>query len=304
VLGGGIVRVWRSPDGGNFLAPAALEHPALAAFRRVGDAVPWQDFPVERHWEFASGAADGTGDGGAVPIAAYRNGLPAILEHRLGTGTVLTITTPVSQPATDPDAWNTLATGFEPWPFVMLANESLRHVVDTADDRNIVAGRPAVLHVDRRDVPAAFVRSPAGDDFPAAIDQAQGTITVTATQVPGNYVVRAGGEAAGFIKGFSANLDAAATDTARLDDGLLRAVLGPAARVAHTEQELVRDVNLERVGAELSGWLLLLAAAVIAADWVVANRFYAPRGEPAAGTAAATGFPGPPPLAAAAEAGG
>jgi hypothetical protein len=111
-------------------------------------------------------------------------------------------------------------------------------------------------------------------------------------------------EVFGFIKGFSANLDAAATDTARLDDELLRAVLGPAARVAHTEQELVRDVNLERVGAELSGWLLLLAAAVIAADWVVANRFYAPRGEPAPGTAAATGFPGPPPLAAAAEAGG
>ena len=289
VLGGGIVRVWRSPDGDNFLTPAALEHPALAAFRRVGDAVPWQDFPVERHWEFASGAAEGAADGGAVPIAPYRNGLPAILEHRLGTGTVLTITTPVSQPATDPDAWNTLATGFEPWPFVMLANESLRHVVDAADDRNIVAGRPAVLHVDRRDVPAAFVRSPAGDDFAAAIDQALGTITVTATQVPGNYVVRAGGEAGGFVKGFSANLDAAATDAARLDDGLLRAVLGPAARVAHTERELVRDVNLERVGAELSGWLLLLAAAVIAADWVVANRFYAPRGEPAQAVAAEAG---------------
>jgi len=305
VLGGGIVRVWRSPDGGNFLAPAALEHPALAAFRRVGDAVPWQDFPVERHWEFASGGGDdGAADGGAVPIAAYRNGLPAILEHRVGTGTVLTITTPVSQPATDPDAWNTLATGFEPWPFVMLANESLRHVVDTSDDRNIVAGRPAVLHVDRRDVPAAFVRSPAGDDFPAAIDQARGTITVTATQVPGNYVVRAGGEAAGFVKGFSANLDAAATDTARLDDELLRAVLGPAARVARTEQELVRDVNLERVGAELSGWLLLLAAAVIAADWMVANRFYAPRGEPAPAAAADTGFARAPPLPAAAEAGG
>jgi len=161
-----------------------------------------------------------------------------------------------------------------------------------------------VLHVDRRDVPAAFVRSPAGDDFPAAIDQARGTITVTATQVPGNYVVRAGGEAAGFIKGFSANLDAAATDTARLDDGLLRAVLGPAARVAHTEQELVRDVNLERVGAELSGWLLLLAAAVIAADWMVANRFYAPRGEPVLAAAADTGFARAPPLPAAAEAGG
>ena len=303
VLGGGIVRVWRSPDGGNFLAPAALEHPALAAFRRVGDAVPWQDFPVERHWEFSGGTGNEE-DGGALPIAAYRNGLPAILEHRVGTGTVLTITTPVSQPATDPDAWNTLATGFEPWPFVMLANESLRYVVDTADDRNIVAGRPAVLHVDRHDVAAAFVRSPGGDDFPVAIDQARGTITVTATQLPGNYVVRAGGEAAGFVKGFSANLDAAATDTTRLGDDLLGVVLGPTARVARTEQELVRDVNLERVGAELSGWLLLLAAAVIAADWIVANRFYAPRGEQAPGNAATTGFVGPPPLPAVTEAGG
>ena len=33
-------------------AAAALDHPMLAAFRRVGDAVPWQDFPVSRHWEF------------------------------------------------------------------------------------------------------------------------------------------------------------------------------------------------------------------------------------------------------------
>jgi len=302
VLGGGIVRVWRSPDGGNFLAPTALDHPVLAAFRRVGDAVPWQDFPVERHWEFAV-AADAAGDGGALPIAAYRNGLPAILEHRVGAGLVITVTTPASQAANDPDAWNTLATGFEPWPFVMLANETLRHVVDVADDRNIVAGRPAVLHVDRRDVPAAFVRTPAGDDFPAAIDQSRGTITVTATQQPGNYVVRAGGEAGGFAKGFSANLDAAATDVLRLDDKLLQAVLGPAVRIARTEQELVRDVNLERVGAELSGWLLLLAAAVLAADWMLANRFYAPRDEPAAsGTATKADFAAPPPLPVATEA--
>ena len=302
VLGGGIVRVWRSPDGGNFFAPATLDHPVLAAFRRVGDAVPWQDFPVERHWEFTSSAA-GAADAGAVPVAAYRNGLAAILEHRVGAGLVITVTTPVSQAASDPEAWNTLATGFEPWPFVMLANETLRHAVETPDDRNIVAGRPAVLHVDRRDVPAAFVRTPAGDDFPAVIDQARGTITVSATQLPGNYAVRAGGEAAGFMKGFSANLDAAATDTVRLDDEVLHAMLGPASRIARTEQDLIRDVNLERIGAELSGWLLLLAAAVIAADWMLANRFYAPRADPAAtGSATKDAFAVPPPLPSSAEA--
>lgn len=280
LLGGRIKRVWRSPDGGNFLAPESLDHPILAPFRRVGDAVPWQDFPVQRHWEFETvedaAAADG-GAAGAIAVASYRNGLPAILEHRLGAGTVITVTTPVSQSANDPDAWNTLATGFEPWPFVMLANETLLHAIDTADDRNVIAGRPAVLHMERRDLPAAFVRTPAGDDFPAAVDPKRGTITVTATQVPGNYAIRSGGEAAGLAKGFSANLDAAATDTARLGDDSLAAIFGAAHRLARSERELVRDVNLERIGAELFGWLIILAAVAMAGDWIMANRFYTPR---------------------------
>jgi hypothetical protein len=290
LLGGRIKRVWRSPDGGNFLAPESLDHPILAPFRRVGDAVPWQDFPVQRHWEFEPvedvAAADGAA-AGAIAVAAYRNGLPAILEYRLGAGTVITVTTPVSQSANDPDAWNTLATGFEPWPFVMLANETLLHAIDTADDRNIIAGRPAVLHMERRDLPAAFVRTPAGDDFPAAVDPKRGTITVTATQVPGNYAIRSGGEAAGLAKGFSANLDAAATDTARLGNDSLAAIFGADHRLARSERELVRDVNLERIGAELFGWLIILAAVAMAGDWIMANRFYAPREAEAAPAALA-----------------
>ena len=302
VLGGGIVRVWRSPDGGNFLAPAALDHPILAAFRRVGDAVPWQDFPVTRHWEFA--AAPGVADrdaAGATLVAAYRNGLAAILEHRLGRGCVVVVTTPPSQAAGDPDAWNTLATGFEPWPFVMLANEAVLHAIDTSDDRNVVTGAPAVLHLDRRDVAAAFVRTPTGDDFPAAVDQKRGTITVTATQVPGNYVVRAGGESGGVAKGFSANLPPAATDYTRLPPETLAGLLGEGHRLARNEAELVRDVNLERIGAELFGWLIVLAAVVMAADWIVANRFYAPREAVGAGQGAAAAFAAeaagePPPI--------
>jgi hypothetical protein len=166
----------------------------------------------------------------------------------------------------------------------MLANEMLLHAIDTADDRNVVTGTPAVLHVDRRDVAAAFVRTPAGEDFPAAVDQKRGTITVTATRTPGNYAVRAGGEGAGIAKGFSANLPAAATDYVRLQPEPLATVLGAGHRLARTEAELVRDVNLERIGAELFGWLILLAAVVMAADWIVANRFYAPR-EAAGGAA-------------------
>ena len=296
VLGGGIVRVWRAAGGDNYLAPAALDHPMLAAFRRVGDAVPWQDFPVARHWEFSltpdapAGPAAATADATAQVVAAYRNGLPAVIEHKLGQGMVVTVTTPVSQAADDSDAWNTLATGFEPWPFVMLANETLLRAIDTADDLNVVAGRPASLHVPRRDLPAAFVKPPSGDEFPAAVDQTRGMITVTATQMPGNYSVRAGGAAGGVATGFSANLDPSATDFTRLNAESCATVWGQGQRLARTEAELVRDVNLERVGAELFGWIILLVAAVMAADWVVANRFYAPRDEIADGVGPAAEF--------------
>jgi hypothetical protein len=299
VLGGDLVRVWRSPEG-NYLAPAALDHPIMAAYRRVGDAVPWQDFPVSRHWEFkpAEAAADA-----AATVAVYRNGLPAVLDHTLGGGNVVVVTTPVSLSASDPDAWNTLATGFEPWPFVILANETLLHAVDTSDDRNVLAGAPAVLHIDRRDMPAAIVSTPAGDDFPAAVDQKRGTITVTTTQVPGNYTVQAGGDIGGITKGFSVNLPPPATDFSRLSDDALAAVLGPGHRLAKSAEQIVRDVNRERVGSELFPWVIVLVALAMAADWIVANRFYAPREGAEAERAAAAEFAaeeshavGPPPV--------
>jgi hypothetical protein len=291
VLGGDIVRVWRSKEG-NFLAPASLDHPILAAFRRVGDAVPWQDFPVTRHWEFTpAGEPLGVGNAAtAAVVAPYRNGLPAVVEHRLGGGTVVLVTTPVSQAGTDPDAWNTLATGFEPWPFLILATETLLHAIDTSEDRNVLAGSAAVLHLDRRDVPAAVVSTPAGDDFPAAVDQKRGTITVTATQVPGNYVVRAGGEVGGVAKGFSVNLVPSATDFSRVPAADLAAVLGPGHRLARTEDELVRDVNIERIGSELFPWVIVLVALAMAADWMVANRIYSPREGVDAGQGAAATF--------------
>jgi hypothetical protein len=290
VLGGRLVRVWRSagktvadPDF-NYIAPQSLDHPLLAVFRRVGDAVPWQDFPVWRHWEFTvdeepAPRAGAEPAAAAAVVAGYRNGLPALLERRVGQGTVIVATTPVSQAANDPDAWNMLTGGLDepPWPFLILANETMLRAIDTADERNVTTGTPVVLHLDRRDVATAFVRNPSGDEFPAAVDQRRGTITVTATQLPGNYAVRVGGDVGGTSRGFSANLAPAATDFVRLDDARIGPLLGPGHRLARSEADLVRDVNLERIGAELYGWIIVLAALAMAADWIVANRFYAPR---------------------------
>ena len=288
VLGGQIKRVWRSPDRSNYFAPSSLDHPVLAAFRRVGDSVPWQDFPVFRHWEFQpTSENDDVESSAAIALASYRNGLPALFERILGKGRVVIVTTPVSQSADDPQAWNQLATGFEPWPFVMLANEILDHVVETPDSLNIKSGEVARLRLQRHDLPTATVRTPLGDTFPVAIDQQQGAIAVSATRQPGNYRIRSGGKTGGFVKGFSARLPKSSTDFSRLKDDELPLMLGVDRRIVLDTESLDRDVMNYRVGAELSGWFFLLAAGLLALDWWMSNRFYAPRegAEPEAGAA-------------------
>ncbi len=288
VLGGQIKRVWRSPDRSNYFAPSSLDHPVLAAFRRVGDSVPWQDFPVFRHWEFQpTSENDDVESSPAITLASYRNGLPALFERILGKGRVVIVTTPVSQSADDPQAWNQLATGFEPWPFVMLANEILEYVVETPDSLNIKSGEVARLRLQRHDLPTATVRTPLGDTFPVAIDQQQGAIAVSATRQPGNYRIRSGGKTGGFVKGFSARLPKSATDFSRLKDDELPLMLGVDRRIVLDTESLDRDVMNYRVGAELSGWLFLLAAGLLAFDWWMSNRFYAPRegAEPEVGAA-------------------
>ena len=288
VLGGQIKRVWRSPDRSNYFAPSSLDHPVLAAFRRVGDSVPWQDFPVFRHWEFQpTSEKDDVESSPAIALASYRNGLPALFERILGKGRVVIVTTPVSQSADDPQAWNQLATGFEPWPFVMLANEILEYVVETPDSLNIKSGEVARLRLQRHDLPTATVRTPLGDTFPVAIDQQQGAIAVSATRQPGNYRIRSGGKTGGFVKGFSARLPKSSTDFSRLKDDELPLMLGVDRRIVLDTESLDRDVMNYRVGAELSGWLFLLAAALLVLDWWMSNRFYAPRegAEPEVGAA-------------------
>ena len=288
VLGGQIKRVWRSPDRSNYFAPSSLDHPVLAAFRRVGDSVPWQDFPVFRHWEFQPTSENtDTNSSPTLSLANYRNGLPALFERVLGKGRVVIVTTPVSQPADDPQAWNQLATGFEPWPFVMLANEILEYVVETPDSLNIESGEVARLRLQRHDLPTATVRTPLGDTFPVAIDQEQGAIAVSATRQPGNYRIGSGGQTGGFVKGFSARLPKSATDFSRLKNEELSVMLGVDHRIVLDTESLDRDVMNYRVGAELSGWVFLLAAGLLALDWWMSNRFYAPRegAEPEAGAA-------------------
>ncbi|MEE9603849.1 MAG: BatA domain-containing protein, partial [Thermoguttaceae bacterium] len=93
-----------------YLAPESLQHPLLARFRAQAGSVPWSAFPVFKYWQF-----DSLADGASVVIP-YSTNDPALVERPVGEGRVLTMTTPVSDPANlrSHSPWNILPTGPEP----------------------------------------------------------------------------------------------------------------------------------------------------------------------------------------------
>ena len=98
---------------------------------------------------------------------------------------------------------------------------------------------------------------------------------VTATEQPGNYRIQAGGQASGVDRGFSVNLAPEQTQLDRLDDKQVQDLFRPfTPKVAHSRDQIDRSVSVGRVGRELFPPLILVVALVLAAECLVANRFY------------------------------
>lgn len=263
----------RFPDGDVHVQTAAGEHPLLSRLRPGGVVVPWDAFPVFRAWQWQSLAER------SAVVVRLSNGHPLVLERHLERGRVLVVGTPLSEPPRlrDEQRWNLLPTGLEPWPFVMFTNELMLYLVGSTESRlNYPAGQPATLALqsDQR-FPTYLVVPPDGQAYRQPGDAVAGTIVVTATHWAGNYRVRAGGAGGGFDRGFSVNLPAEATQLERIAPDQLEQVLGRGAfKMARTLAELEVGVHAGRVGRELFGLLIVVVALVMAAEHLLANRFY------------------------------
>ena len=267
-------RQWRAGDRHIFLAPSDLQHPVLAKFRETQGTNPWQAFPVFRHWQL------GKLNTGVAVIMPYNNTLPAILERPVGNGRVITMTTPISDPAPKDDqseSWNVIPTGEEPWPFVMLSNEMLFYLVGSGATRvNYLAGDTAVLPIrDRSAPPMVVVTTPRNESLRQSVDEKKGTIVFSSTEVPGNYRVQAGGKSDGLNLGFSVNYPAEVSRLQRIAPDKLKEVFGDTPfQVARTQEEINRNVSTGRVGRELYPLLILLVALLLGGEQILANRFY------------------------------
>lgn len=273
---------WQSHDA-TYVRPVAVEHPALRELVGLADGAPWSEFPVFKYWELEAGAEP------ADVVATFANGKPALVERRIGAGRVLMMTTSVSDPAHD-DPWNLLPTAPDPWPFIALANGVAQYLVGAGQSQlNYQAGQTVVLPLTTEEQVSSYVlQLPDGSAVRQSLAPGQHDLSIAATDAIGNYRVRAGGQQERLDRGFSVNLPTEVSRLNRVAGADLTNGLGSArTRIARTRDEIELRVGLGRVGHELFPALILAVALVMAAEQLLANRFY-----DSAGAASRAAVPG------------
>jgi hypothetical protein len=259
---------WQSRDE-TYLRPVAVEHPAMGELRDLAD-VPWSEFPVFKYWDLEAGVAQSN------VIASFANGKPAIVERQIGGGRVLMVTTSFSDASYD-DPWNILPTGSEPWPFLALANGMVEYLAAAGDIRlNYLAGQSVLLPLAPSEQLTNYVlQLPDGSALRQPLTPGQNDISIASTEMLGNYRLRAGGRQETLDRGFSVNVPAEISQLERVSESDIVDSLGKErTRVARSRDEIEVRVGLARTGRELFPPLILAMALVLAAESLLANRFY------------------------------
>lgn len=270
VLGGRLVRQWRAPAGDVFLAPDRYDHPVLAPLRSQATSVPWDMAPVFRHWVIEQLQPH------ASVVIAYSNGQPALIENQLGKGIVLTMTTPVSDPAQPAGRkpWNELPTSEEAWPYFVLVNEMMNYLAGTGEGKlNYQTGEMAVLWNDPQKDPTRYQLFPPNEP-PQEVIAREDRLAVGFTDQPGIYRLK-GQRGQPVIRGFSVNVPAQLTDLTRVVPAELDGYFGEERyQLARNRDEIVRDVEQTRGGREFYPFLVAVLALVLVLEHLLANRFY------------------------------
>ncbi|MCO6457172.1 MAG: hypothetical protein J5I93_17895, partial [Pirellulaceae bacterium] len=271
LLPGPLGRQWRSAGRDLLLAPDNYDHPVLAEFRPLASQVPWDQFPVFRHWSFEQLAAD------TRIVLRYGNGQPALVERSVGKGRVLTMTTPITEKARPAgrQPWNEL-TGPSDWPRLVLLNEMLLYLVRTETARlNYTTGATAQLVNLRERHPQRYQLFAPPDEL-REVRASDDLLQVRGTDVPGAYRLK--GDLGGtVIRGFAVNLPGDVGNLERCGAEQLDRVLGEGRyELARERDEVEVGVGVARQGYEFFPWLLILLAVLLGVEQLLANRFYRP----------------------------
>lgn len=243
-------------------------HPIVNRFYQSPSGVPWYNYPIAYHWRFA-----GELDGDAEPVFFFTNGEPAIVVQTIEDGLVLTMTTPVSD-RSDNRPWNNLPTSLEAWPFVMLANESLRHLAysDASPLNYPAGGRPRLEQ--RPGDPAEYNLFKPEAVAAVSLAAVDGQIIAAPPERIGAFRLKGQGKV---LKGFSVNLLPDASRLERIEPTALDRVLGEGRyQLARDRAQIERRLGEGRHGREFFPYLAVALALLLGIEGFMANRFYRP----------------------------
>lgn len=270
LLGGRLARVWRSADRSLFLAPDRYDHPVMAQFRERTTSVPWEASPIYKQWVLDPMHEE------AEVVMRCSNGTPVLVERSVGRGQVITMTTPVSDRlrSSDHSAWNELPTSDESWPYLVLVNELMLHLTDSAGVKlNYFVGETAHLPNDSRLHPDRYQLFTPSEQ-PQEARARDGAVVVRFTEHAGAYRLK-GTKDGPQTRGFAVNLHPSVTDLTRLSRDQLDVRLGKDRyQLARDKDEIEMEVGEARVGREFYSHLIVLLIVVLGIEHLMANRFY------------------------------
>lgn len=278
ILAGRLASVWRTA-GDIYLAPKTYQHPIMAEFRKIASTVPWNQYPVHRHWELRENPA--TDNSTLQVILAYGNNVPALIERRIGRGTAFTMTTPVSESARPEGRrrWNDLSLG-DALPYFILVNEMCGYMVESGNNKmNYLVGEAAVIPNDVQRYPDQYqlftpTTASGKDEPPRTVQASDGRVVYRFTDRPGAYRLK-GSRGGPVVRGFSVNLPASDSELTAIEPPQLDQILGPDAyQFARNRKELNRGQGEARIGREFFSLLMVAVALMLAMEYLLANRFY------------------------------
>ncbi|MFW6170550.1 MAG: BatA domain-containing protein, partial [Planctomycetota bacterium] len=268
LMPGELGRQYRVSGRGVFLAPHSYDHPILQKFRPIASSVPWDQFPVFRYWNIPRRAPN------TQVILRFGSNRPALLERPVGEGTVLTLTTPITEPERPAGraAWNELA-GPNDWPRFILVNEIVRYLSQHGTGTyNFETGQTVHLPSTSEAVNRYLLFLPEGNT--QRVQARDGQLTIKTTDSPGTYRLKGDGQQQG-AGGFSVNLPARAGRLERTTKEHLDERLGKNRyQLAHDRTQIEREQGHQRSGREFYSLLIAVLAVVLILEHLLANRFY------------------------------
>ena len=252
----------------SFFQPAAISHPVFHAFGQT--EVRWNPYPIFQHWNIES-LSDS-----AQTLVDYSDGSgPAVIVQSVGRGQVITITTPIPEPAqsTRP-LWNELSVGEDTWPSFGLLLGCVR-TLSGADQAkvNYAVGELVSLTNDPLHWPSRYeLFLPNAQS--RSVEALEGRVNLGQFDQPGIYRMR-GQRTSPVSRSVSINAPAADTLLERLTLEQLNERLGADTyRLARNRDEIESSVGQARFGRELFPLLMVFVTGLFLAEQAMSNRFY------------------------------